>query len=175
MITQPEVYLDDLSKDEKQLLTAIARKQLVRMGILLLPPAFALGFVLVYFNMYSKTYELDETKLGILNAVTVIGVVLAIRFFVSYAISLSKESKSWQKRVIHGKVHGKKGTTVFIGRQRVRLNSAQAASVNVDDEVEIGVSTHAAYVIYVQKKEKPASAPTEEVTPVEPEPEPDKE
>ncbi|TND07498.1 MAG: hypothetical protein FD123_3208 [Bacteroidetes bacterium] len=154
MQPQPEVYLHDLSETEKQKLISIARRNVKRMGIVLLPPALIAAVALVYINMNKYQLKLDEQENlhAVLNVSLVIIFAFLVRMFISHVISLRKESKNWQKRVVHGKIHGKKGNTVYIGRQTVKLDSASASKANIGDDVEISISVHAGFIIDIVKR-----------------------
>gem|GEM_PF-1176875 len=154
MLPQPEIYLHDLTEDERKKISETGRRHLARMGLLFVPPALLMAAALVYVNVKAIKLGLDsnENLLGAINVVLVIGVALLLRLFVSHVLTFSKETRAWQKKVVQGKVQGKKGNTVYIGRQTVKLDNAHAPQVNVGDDVEISLSQHAGFILGVVKR-----------------------
>lgn len=154
MSIQPEIYLHDLSPDERTKLTSMGRAVVIRKGMLFIPPALVIAAGLIYVNINLIPLKLDNSSntVGAINVVLVIGIALMLRMFVTYVINFSKESKAWQKKVVQGKIHGKKGNTVYIGRQTVKLDPTSAAQVNVEDDVEISLSLVSGFVLGLVKR-----------------------
>lgn len=154
MLPQPEVYLHDLTEEEKKQLVAIARKRLKLSLITMLPLSLIAlaGAILANVYKYQLKLDRDENVHAAINIGLVLVFALCARLVVTQIVNLNKESKAWQKRVVHGKIHGMKGRTVFIGKQSVKLDAANADKVKVDDEVEISISTHAEFIISVIKR-----------------------
>lgn len=158
MKPQPTAYLDDLTAADRTRIQVLKNQILRRMAVFYLPPALLSIAALVYVNANSIRLGLgnSENLLGFINVVLVVVAALTLRLFVNHIISSTKESKNWQKKVIQGKINGKKGNIVFIGNQQVKLDAAHAEQVKEGDDVIIGQAITTGWILSLQKREPAA-------------------
>lgn len=154
MKPQPTAYLDDLTEAERNLIQVMKKKNIARMAVFYLPPALLSSAALAYVNINRISLGLDnnENLLGFINVALVITAALTLRLFVNHLINGMKETKNWQKKVIQGKIQGKKGNTVFIGNQQVKLDAANAALVKEGDDVEISQAIATGWILGLKKR-----------------------
>jgi hypothetical protein len=154
MQKKPVVSLEDINPQERELLSAVTKKQLFTGMATNLLPFVVCALAAVYINQKWYSWKMDNDNLrAFLNFSLVIGSLLPARMFVNKVLQHNKAMSAWKKKVYRGEISGKEGNTVFISNQKVKLPGDLAASFQTGDVVEIGVSTVNDLVIYATKQQ----------------------
>lgn len=138
----PPISLENLTEQEKDLIIGAAKKKMIRGIGFYLVPFVVFGYLMFYVNNHYMSLGLDEKEnlRSFINVMIVLLTILPARLFVNTVLRYRKALNAWQKKVFRGKITGKEGRSVFIAGQKLKLSPEQASTVNVDDEVIIGVS-----------------------------------
>lgn len=154
MQKKPVVSLEDINPQERELLSAVTKKQLMQGIVTNLLPFVACALAAVYINQKWYGWKMDNDNLrAFLNFSLVIGSLLPARMFVNKVLQHNKAMSAWKKKVFRGPISGKEGNTVFISNQKIKLPADMAATFQTGDVVEIGMSTVNDLVIYATKQQ----------------------
>jgi hypothetical protein len=154
MQNKPVVSLEDINSQERELLSAVTKKQLMRGILSNLVPFVLCALAAVYINQQWYVWKMDNDNLrAFLNFALVIGSLLPARMFVNKVLQHNKAMSAWKKKVFRGAISAKEGNTVLISNQKIKLPADLAANFQTGDVVEIGMSTVNDLVIYATKKQ----------------------
>lgn len=134
---QPPIQLVNLTQEEKDRISVISQKKMVRGITMYLIPFVVFGFLVWYTNQYYDKFNLgDKPELrSWINVALVFLTLLPARLFVNVLLRHRKATNAWQKKVFKGKIQAKDGKIITLVNQKIKLDAEQAAKVNVGDEV----------------------------------------
>ncbi len=151
-MNQPPIQLVNLNQEEKDRISIIAHRNMVRGITTYLIPFVLFGCGVAYINLQYEKIGLSQHPdlREFLNVILVILTILPARLFVNVILRHKKATHAWQKKVIKGKIQSKDGKIITLVNQKVKLNAAQAEKVKVDDEVVVSAMPSGDFVLDIE-------------------------
>ncbi len=119
------------------------KKLIIRVGVFSALVLLCLA-VMMYFNMFSGNYKVED-NLEVINVAFVVISVLCLRLVVSEILEFGKETRSSNKKVIHARIVGRKGDEIILGnksfaKDEILLDNSEFDSFKGGEDVILEIS-----------------------------------
>lgn len=150
----PPIALENLTDEEKDIITSTAFRKLQRSLIIYIPMLLIFGFTCWYINMHYMGLGLEnETLREFLNLGLVILTVLPARLMVGAFMTYKKGAGAWQKKVFRGKVQNIGSNHITINNQKVKVDASALSGVKQEDDVVVSTTSNGEIFISLKKVE----------------------
>lgn len=158
MSTAPVARLQSLSEEEKLKLSGILKRKLLVRAFIFIAAILAGIAVVVFFNKFSSSYNVED-NLEIINVVFVVVIVVCARFLFSEFADYRKEEASPSKRVVHTRIVGRQGDKIVLGNRSfgsedILLDNSEFDSLKGGDNVVLELSAKSNLIFSVKKSSK---------------------